>query len=1081
MSKFLLVCSFYNNPEEHIDLTFDNVLKQTHQDWILIVGDDFSTVPGFRNLLKRKVEQINDPRIIYYDIKSKRELYLYQNTFQELNYDYYFDLDSDDIIHKRILELYHNNFTQYPEVTSIFSDFVKVSEHGVKQQYSVVRPPKDYIKEFQFRNNNSFEEIYSKREGQQMFGVARCMRKPNKIHIEKNCRTSTDSLFLFYNLNRGKHLHLPRRLYTYIKRDGSDSGTMPPSEYIDFNMNANYYVNQSPLPNDFDPYASVWYETSALSTCDFLSQVKSVSLISNINKEQFNLIKSLYPDKQLELNNLDNPNLIVVWDNLPSDLETQFKKIANQAENLSICKFNDDFTLEAGLPHNGSNTNITDNFLLLNNNFAQSLSEFISNYTWWSYFRFVIITKSNLGSINFLPQIQKNNSILDNINFNFINGATVEIKGDSNKNYIVKFINDDTKELIWQDSISSNMWTKTNRAFYTKWRLEIWDSEDLVFHHVLNLNQQRVYINLDSKSLGDTIAWFPYIEEFRKKHNCTVICSTFRNHFFKSLYPDIQFVTPGETVHGIYAQYSIGWFFDSNKNPNNVITIPLQQAATDILGLPYKEIKPKIDVKTSPTPINGKYVTLAIQSTSQAKYWNYKEGWDKVVKYLNKKGYKVVTIDQHAHFGVNGCMNSIPKNTIDKTGCSFDEAATLIKGADAHLGLSSGLSWLAWALGTHVVMVSSFSNPICEFTTDITRIYKDTPYSGYYNNPNFKFDPKNWHWNPFLDISTPEEWHDFETITPEQVIDAVDTYLTNNALYTTQKILINIISNSLGDTLGCVPYVDKYQQDTQNQVSLKCNSLLKPYLIKAYPNLNFVVEDHHHYDNIINLDYNFNLPLQKGYAQQLGYSGDKYLKPRLDFTPSDNSMDRKYVVFGVHSTAQLKYWNHPKGKSVQPSSPYWVELAKSFRKENYLPLMVEKDETFGVSPLFNGVSSAVVKKIGLPFNEVLNFIYHSEFYIGLSSGLSWVAHALGKKVVMIANFTEEWNEFDINDPTYLRINNKSVCHGCFNKINQKYSKEEFISDWYWCPEHKKTSREFECHKSITPQMVFNQIKEKNWI
>lgn len=52
-------------------------------------------------MLKRKVEEVNDPRIIYYEVKSKRELYLYQNTFQELEYDYYFDLDSDDIIHEK--------------------------------------------------------------------------------------------------------------------------------------------------------------------------------------------------------------------------------------------------------------------------------------------------------------------------------------------------------------------------------------------------------------------------------------------------------------------------------------------------------------------------------------------------------------------------------------------------------------------------------------------------------------------------------------------------------------------------------------------------------------------------------------------------------------------------------------------------------------------------------------------------------------------------------------------------------------------------------------------------------------------
>jgi hypothetical protein len=31
-------------------------------------------------------------------------------------------------------------------------------------------------------------------------------------------------------------------------------------------------------------------------------------------------------------------------------------------------------------------------------------------------------------------------------------------------------------------------------------------------------------------------------------------------------------------------------------------------------------------------------------------------------------------------------------------------------------------------------------------------------------------------------------------------------------------------------------------------------------------------------------------------------------------------------------------------------------------------------------------------------------------------------------------------------------------------------------DWNWCPEHKGTPRQFECHKSITPEMVINQIK-----
>ena len=92
-----------------------------------------------------------------------------------------------------------------------------------------------------------------------------------------------------------------------------------------------------------------------------------------------------------------------------------------------------------------------------------------------------------------------------------------------------------------------------------------------------------------------------------------------------------------------------------------------------------------------------------------------------------------------------------------------------------------------------------------------------------------------------------------------------------------------------------------------------------------------------------------------------------------------------------------------------------------------------------------------------------------EFFIGLSSGLSWLAWGLGKQVVMISNFTNEEHEFMFN---CTRIVNRSVCNGCWNNPMFKFDK----GDWYWCPEHKGTERQFECHKSITSDMVIEQIQ-----
>jgi autotransporter strand-loop-strand O-heptosyltransferase len=61
----------------------------------------------------------------------------------------------------------------------------------------------------------------------------------------------------------------------------------------------------------------------------------------------------------------------------------------------------------------------------------------------------------------------------------------------------------------------------------------------------------------------------------------------------------------------------------------------------------------------------------------------------------------------------------------------------------------------------------------------------------------------------------------------------------------------------------------------------------------------------------------------------------------------------------------------------------------------------------------------------------MNYIHHSEFFIGLSSGLSWFQTGINKHVVMISNFTEEDHEFTTN---CTRIVNKSVCNSCWNNL-----------------------------------------------
>lgn len=317
---------------------------------------------------------------------------------------------------------------------------------------------------------------------------------------------------------------------------------------------------------------------------------------------------------------------------------------------------------------------------------------------------------------------------------NFVGQPFLEITGPSNSNYRVQFL-DENGISIYENTIRSNHWVRLNRRWFTDWKINIWENKEFLFQYELDYTNERVFITFESSSLGDTIAWMSYVEEFRKKHNCHVILSTFKNFLFKNAYPEIEFVEPGTEVHGLRGMYSIGWFYDSNKEPVLPNTIPLQKAATNILGLEYREIKPLLDFKPDERPIRGKYVTIATNSTAGCKFWT-KEGWQEVINYLVDKGYDVinVSLEDNPFDNCKPLKDKSMKNTMD-----------YIYHSEFFIGLSSGLSWLAWALDKQVVMISNFTESDHEF--ECIRVTKNNVCNGCWNSHKYKFD-KSWDWCP---------------------------------------------------------------------------------------------------------------------------------------------------------------------------------------------------------------------------------------------------------------------------------------------------------------------------------------------
>jgi autotransporter strand-loop-strand O-heptosyltransferase len=356
-----------------------------------------------------------------------------------------------------------------------------------------------------------------------------------------------------------------------------------------------------------------------------------------------------------------------------------------------------------------------------------------------------------------------------------VDGASVDIRNGPDSNYKIRFIDKKTDEVVYQTTIGNNSWAKTSAKYFVDWKIEIQDlTSQTTYEYDLVLENKRVYISVESKSLGDMLAWIPYVEEFRKKHNCILICSTFANHLFADQYPNIQFVEPSEVVNDIFALYRIGIFYDGddiNKqlHPTYPMNKPLQQVAADMLGIEYKEIKPKI---TQPVvEKDEKLVTFAIHSTTQAKYWNNPTGWQDVVDYLNEKGYTVKLLS----YEPDGFMgNKHPVGIVQHPPSSLESIMTEIKKSKVFIGIGSGLSWLSWVLDVPTILISGFSDPISEMKDCIRITAPEGSCHGCFNR--VKLIPEDWNWCPDHK-GTPRQFECSKNITSDTVIKELQKIL----------------------------------------------------------------------------------------------------------------------------------------------------------------------------------------------------------------------------------------------------------------------------------------------------------------
>jgi autotransporter strand-loop-strand O-heptosyltransferase len=366
------------------------------------------------------------------------------------------------------------------------------------------------------------------------------------------------------------------------------------------------------------------------------------------------------------------------------------------------------------------------------------------------------------------------------LRFDFNDGCRVVLP-ESEHPWRVCLSDLDTGNVLFETEIKAGRINSTKR-YFVRFRIEAWQQGERVFLHDYSAAGRQVLIRFPVETLGDTIGWLPYAAKFKERHGCLLTCAMSAKliPLFRGAYTDINFITVDEVDPALYyATYTVAIYFLKGAVYDHKDCVPcdfrlvgLHRAAGYILGVDPAEAPPCIALSNRSRPIAEPYVCIAVQSTLRAKYWNNPTGWHDVVAFLKASGYRVFCIDQKRSHGQGLVWTHMPDNAEDQTGDKpIIERARWLAHADFFVGLSSGLSWLAWATGTPVVMISGFTHPTIEFSTPYRVINYHTCNSCWsdqlesFDRHDFLACPRH--------KDTPRQFECTRLITAEQVINTI--------------------------------------------------------------------------------------------------------------------------------------------------------------------------------------------------------------------------------------------------------------------------------------------------------------------
>lgn len=280
-----------------------------------------------------------------------------------------------------------------------------------------------------------------------------------------------------------------------------------------------------------------------------------------------------------------------------------------------------------------------------------------------------------------------------------------------------------------------------------------------------------------------------------------------------------------------------------------------------------------------------------------------------------------------------------------------------------------------------------------------------------------------------------------------------------------QKIRLVFVSNMIGDMLSFFPYVPMIRDMYQADVYIRIHKSMKDICERLFPDIR---QDETIEENTYATYY---------LAEGLGMCGWSPLEgrmipmtqtgqvilglpepaPRLSWPAGPRMIKEPYVCIGVQASSAGKGWHYPYG---------WEEVTDYLKSLGYRVLCIDRDKIMQEGGYILEMPEGAEDFTGnRPLLERADMLHHADFFVGLCSGLSWLAYTANCPAVLIGGFTMFWTEF----PTPYRVYNRLVCNGCYNDLQVTWKGNI-------CPRNEDHPEDILlCSKKITPRMVIQTI------